>query len=69
MVESDIDIALTLCDVCPSSEASNVAQILLTAFESRGKVIDLLKAIIEREVHLTGKESTNYLYSLNIDLI
>lgn len=54
-MDSDIDVALTLCDVCSSADASGVAKVLLTCYESQGKIINLLQAIIEREVLSTGK--------------
>lgn len=55
---SDIDVALALCDVCPSSEATGVAEVLLSCFESRSKVLVLLKAVIDREVSSTEQEAT-----------
>lgn len=51
-------MALALCDVCPSSEASGVAEVLLSCFESRSKVLVLLKAVIDREVFSTEQEAT-----------
>lgn len=56
MVESDIEIALSLCEVCPSGDTSGVAEVLLQCFESNRKVIDLLKSVIDREVSSTGKK-------------
>ncbi|KAL7314719.1 hypothetical protein PS15m_006255 [Mucor circinelloides] len=58
IVGSDIDVALALCDVCPSSEATGVAEVLLSCFESRSKVLVLLKAVIDREVSSTEQEAT-----------
>jgi hypothetical protein len=54
IVDSDLTIALSLCDVCPMSDLDEVAHILLTCFESRQRTLPLLKAVIEREVANTG---------------
>jgi hypothetical protein len=56
LVESDIDVALSLCDVCPASDATGVATVLLNCFESRSKVLEFLKAIVDREVFSTGEK-------------
>ncbi|GAA5815422.1 hypothetical protein MFLAVUS_008930 [Mucor flavus] len=58
LVESDIEVALSLCDVCPAGDVSGVAEVLLNCFESRSKVTVLLKAIIDREVYSTEQEAT-----------
>ncbi|CEP17257.1 hypothetical protein, partial, partial [Parasitella parasitica] len=66
IVGSDIDVALALCDVCPSSEASGVAEVLLSCFESRSKVLVLLKAIIDREVSSTGSQEATLFRGTNM---
>ncbi|RCI02984.1 Ras GTPase activating protein ira2, partial [Rhizopus stolonifer] len=58
LVNSEMEIALTLCAVCPSSDISGLAEILLICFESRRKIIPLLKAVVEREVIRTEQEAT-----------
>ncbi|KAI8388661.1 uncharacterized protein BYT42DRAFT_242275 [Radiomyces spectabilis] len=58
LVDSDLEIAMSLCDVCPSSEIAAIAEVLLLAFESRNKAMQLLKALIEREVSSTEYEPT-----------
>lgn len=50
-----MEVALSLCDVCPTGDAAGVAEVLLEAFESRNKVLPLLKAVIEKEVRSAGK--------------
>jgi neurofibromin 1 len=60
LIESDIDVALSLCDVCPASDATGVAGVLLNCFESRTKVLVFLKAIIDREVFSTGKKKKKH---------
>ncbi|KAI9323567.1 hypothetical protein BX666DRAFT_2016762 [Dichotomocladium elegans] len=57
LVEFDLNIALSLCDVCPSSDIDEVANVLLTCFASRNKTLVLLQAVIEKEVNNTTSES------------
>jgi hypothetical protein len=54
LVDSDLNISLSLCDVCPAAEIDDVANALLASFSSRGKIMVLLKAVIEKEVQGTG---------------
>ncbi|KAG1474757.1 hypothetical protein G6F57_010255 [Rhizopus arrhizus] len=58
LVESDMDLALSICDVCPAVDAPNVTEVLLNVFESKNKILPLLKAIVEREVSSADQEST-----------
>ncbi|KAI8142067.1 hypothetical protein BJV82DRAFT_159057 [Fennellomyces sp. T-0311] len=58
LVEADMEVALALCDVCPSQDAAGVAETLLLCFESRDKATALLKAVIEKEVASTEQEAT-----------
>lgn len=55
LVEFDLNIALSLCDVCPSSDIDEVANVLLACFVSRNKTLVLLEAVIEKEVNNTSK--------------
>jgi hypothetical protein len=55
IVDADMEIVMSLCEVCPSQDTTGVAEILLICFESRGKIIPLLKAVIQKEISLTGK--------------
>ncbi|KAI7901148.1 uncharacterized protein BX663DRAFT_457281 [Cokeromyces recurvatus] len=57
LVDLDLNIALSLCDVCPASDIEDAANALLACFASRGKVLVLLKAVIEREVQNTDSET------------
>lgn len=54
LVDADMEIVMSLCEVCPSSDTTGVAEILLVCFESRSKVMPLLKAVIQKEILLTG---------------
>lgn len=58
LVDADIDVMMVLCDVCPSTDSAGVAEVLLTAFESRNKVTPLLKAAIDKEIASTEQEAT-----------
>ncbi|KAI9486703.1 MAG: hypothetical protein EXX96DRAFT_550220 [Benjaminiella poitrasii] len=58
LVEADMEIVMSLCEVCPSPDVTGVAETLLICFESRNKAVPLLKAVIEKELSLTKQEST-----------
>ncbi|KAI9476257.1 MAG: hypothetical protein EXX96DRAFT_293488 [Benjaminiella poitrasii] len=57
LVQDDLNIALTLCDNCASSDIDDVANVLLSCFASRNKTMVLLKAVIEKEVENTENET------------
>ncbi|KAI8384889.1 uncharacterized protein BYT42DRAFT_563965 [Radiomyces spectabilis] len=57
LVDSDIEIVLSLCDVCPISDHEDAVNVLLATFASRNKVLALLKAVIEKEVQKTDCET------------
>ncbi|CAG8690559.1 16645_t:CDS:2, partial [Dentiscutata heterogama] len=57
MTESDLNIALSLCEVCPVSDIDDVSRVLLSVFDSRNKTMPLLKGVIEKEVLSTEYES------------
>lgn len=54
LVDADMEIVMSLCEVCPSQDTTGVAEILLICFESRTKVVPLLKAVVQKEIALTG---------------
>lgn len=58
----DFHISLSLCDTCPSADIDDAANALLACFASRGKTLDLLKAVIQKEVQNTGKLLGKYSY-------
>ncbi|KAI8643392.1 hypothetical protein BD408DRAFT_414835 [Parasitella parasitica] len=58
LVDADMDIVMSLCEVCPSADTTGVAEILLICFESRSKVVPLLKAVVQKEISLTEQEAT-----------
>ncbi|CAO3650284.1 unnamed protein product [Mucor fragilis] len=57
LVGVDLNIALSLCDVCPASDIEDAANALLACFSSRGKSLVLLKAVIQKEVQNTDSET------------
>ncbi|KAI9005808.1 hypothetical protein CLU79DRAFT_712957 [Phycomyces nitens] len=58
VVGDELEIAMSLCDVSPSTEASEIAEILLMCFDTRQKTLPFLKALIKKEVDMTEQEST-----------
>lgn len=65
LVGVDLNIALSLCDVCPASDIEDAANALLACFASRGKSLVLLKAVIQKEVQNTGKSTMHLRHDLN----
>ncbi|KAI8975307.1 hypothetical protein BDF20DRAFT_914255 [Mycotypha africana] len=57
LVANDLNIALSLCEVCPASDIEDAANALLSCFSSRGKTLTLLRAVIQREVQNTDSEN------------
>lgn len=49
-VTSNINITLSLCDVCPATEVDDFANALLNIFDSKGSCLNLVKAVVTREV-------------------
>lgn len=56
LVKVDMEVVMALCDVCPASDSSGLAEVLLICFESRNKITPLLKAIVDREVAQTSNQ-------------
>lgn len=47
-------LTLAVCQVCSASDYEDMAEALLNLFASRGKLVELLVAVIEHEVAITG---------------
>ncbi|KAI9843719.1 MAG: Ras GTPase activating protein ira2 [Thelocarpon superellum] len=54
---NDLGLCVALCEACPSSEVDEITYSLLNVFESRGRGLVLLKALIEHEVAITENET------------
>ncbi|KAI9283473.1 hypothetical protein BC943DRAFT_100701 [Umbelopsis sp. AD052] len=58
LVDSDVNLTLAFCEVCPAQQIEEVAEVLMACFESRNKHMELLKTLISREVENTEQEAT-----------
>lgn len=54
LVQFDLNLTLALCEVSPSVDSDDAANVLLSCFASRNKTMVLLKSVIEKEVKDTG---------------
>lgn len=54
LVQFDLNLTLALCEVSPSVDSDDAANVLLSCFASRNKTMVLLKSVIEKEVEATG---------------
>lgn len=68
LVDADMEIVMSLCEVCPSQDTTGVAEILLICFESRTKVVPLLKAVVQKEIALTGTLPWIHMHRMPVDL-
>jgi len=59
VTNSDLDIALSLCEVCPINEQDELSKVLVAVFDSQNKLLDFFKAIFDNEVNRTGKKNIN----------
>jgi hypothetical protein len=50
-----LTLALAVCETCPANEVEFMTPVLFNIFDSRASLMELLKVIIEREVHHTSK--------------
>ncbi|KAI9809635.1 MAG: hypothetical protein M1825_000067 [Sarcosagium campestre] len=57
LIVNDLQLTVAICDACPIGDVDELTLSLLTIFESRGRGLDLLKALIEHEVAHTEMES------------
>ena len=48
-------LALTICDICPFSEVDMMISVLLNVFNTRASLLNLMKAMIEKEVAACGR--------------
>ncbi|KAI8079304.1 hypothetical protein BDF21DRAFT_493917 [Thamnidium elegans] len=57
LVQFDLNLTLALCEVSPSVDSDDAANVLLSCFASRNKTMVLLKSVIEKEVNDTENET------------
>lgn len=55
LINSDLDVTKSLCEVCPSSEIDDCANALYACYSSKNKIMQLLKTVIQKEIDTTGK--------------
>lgn len=50
----DMNLAVAISSVCPSSEVEELTISMLNVFESRGLTFELMEALIKQEIEDTG---------------
>lgn len=51
---SNVAFAIAICEACPPGEADELFPLVFKLFESKGTVLAIMKALIEREVLQTS---------------
>ncbi|KAI0080777.1 hypothetical protein K474DRAFT_1717515 [Panus rudis PR-1116 ss-1] len=54
----DPSLALAVCEVCPASKVEQMIRVLLDVFDTRASLVNLLKAMIDREIARTDSETS-----------
>ena len=53
---SNLTLAVAVCETCPPSEIDEMSMLLFRVFEAKGSILGLLKVLTEREVAMTNHE-------------
>ncbi|GAC96962.1 RasGAP group protein [Pseudozyma hubeiensis SY62] len=54
--QDDLQLALTICQVCPGRDVEPMSVLLLSMFDAKGGLIRFLKAAVEEEIQRTATE-------------
>ncbi|RKK15330.1 Neurofibromin [Fusarium oxysporum] len=57
LLTSDLSLAISMAVACPSTEVDELTICLLTVFEQRGMIFELLEALIKQEIEDTENEA------------
>jgi neurofibromin 1 len=64
MVKADMLLALAICETCPVSEMEVMMPVMINIFDTKGSLLALLKATIDKEVSRSGTFSIFELHTL-----
>ncbi|CAL1700085.1 unnamed protein product [Somion occarium] len=53
----DSSLALAICEVCPSDRHDEMIEVLLDVFDTKSSLVNLLKAMVDREIARTENEA------------
>ncbi|KAI3488810.1 hypothetical protein L1887_47151 [Cichorium endivia] len=54
--QEDLQLALSVCQVCPGRDVEPMSVLLLSIFDAKGGLIRFLKAAVEEEIQRTATE-------------
>lgn len=54
LLTSDLSLAMSMSVACPSTDVDELTICLLTVFEQRGLIFELLEALVKQEIEDTG---------------
>ncbi len=54
-LSDNLAVCVAICEVCPASDVDSLASIFLNLYESKGKGLELVKAIVTREIENTQR--------------
>ncbi|ODA79734.1 hypothetical protein RJ55_05328 [Drechmeria coniospora] len=57
LLTTDLSLPVSMSFICPASEVDQLSLCLLTIFEQRGLIYDLLEALVQHEIHYSENES------------
>jgi len=54
-------LALAICEICPPSDVDVIISVLMNLYDTRTSLVNLLKAMIDREIAHTGMLTLTHL--------